>query len=367
VTPFDFRPRTRILFGAGEFARLGEVAREQNATRCLVLAGQASVDSGYAQEAVRSLKARRMEVFAFHDFTANPTVAMVEAAREYAGPQAVNLLVGLGDGDALDFAKAVNVVISNGGSIRDYRGYGNVPKPLLPMIAVPTVAGSGNEALSNSAIYDPEDGSKHDGSKHDGKVICGDPKIFFRTAVLDANLTLGQPAAFAAANGYDAIGRAVETLLSTRRTPISECFSREAYRLIDSSFGRMLRAPEDLEARSAMLLGAHFAGLAVEYSALGPAHACAQPLIKNYKMLPGAALGLVLVPALEWMEQGADLVPRLRHLAAAAELPASLRDAAIPEQVLPRLAEEAAEQWTGRFSSRHFDARAALEIYRAAC
>ena len=357
MTSFDFRPRTRILFGAGEFARLGEVAREQNATRCLVLAGQASVDSGHAQEAVRSLKARRMEVFAFHDFTANPTIAMVEAAREYAGPQAINLVVGLGDGDALDFAKAVNVVISNGGSIRDYRGYGNVPKPLLPMIAVPTVAGSGNEAQSNCAIFDPDDGSK---------VICGDPKIFFRTAVLDANLTLKQPAALTAANGYDAIGRAVETLFSTRRTPISECFSREAYRLLDSAFGRVLRVPEDLEARSAILLGAHFTGLAVEYSALGPAHACAQPLVKNYKLLPGAALALVLLPALEWMEEGADLAPRLRHLAAAAELPTALADAAIPEQVLPRLAEEAAAQWTGRFSSHPFDAQAALDIYRAA-
>ena len=357
MTPFDFRPRTRILFGAGEFARLGEVAREQNATRCLVLGGQASVDAGQAQEAMRSLKARRMEVFAFHDFTANPTVAMVDAAREYAAPQAINLIVGLGDGDALDFSKAVNVVISNGGSIRDYRGYGNVPKPLLPMIAVPTVAGSGNEAQTSCSICDSDDGSK---------VICGDPKIFFRTALLDANLTLGQSAAATGANGYDAIGRAVETLFSTRRTPISECFSREAYRLLDSGFGRALRAPQDLAARSAMLLGAHFAGLAVEYAALGPAHACAQPLVKHYQLLPGAALALVLVPALEWMEAGSDLAPRLRHLAAAAELPASLSDAAIPEQVLPRLAEEAAAQWTGRFSSRHFDAPAALEIYRSA-
>lgn len=357
MTPFDFRPRTRILFGAGEFARLGEVAREHNATRCLVLAAQTSVDAGYAQEAVRSLKARRMDVFAFHDFTANPTVAMVEAAREYAGPHGVNLVVALGDGDALDFAKAVNVVLSNGGSIRDYRGYGNVAKPPLPMIALPTIAGAGNEAQSNSVIYDSEDGAH---------VICGDPKIFFRTALLDAHLTLKQPSPFTVANGYHALANAVETLFSTRRTPISECFSREAYRLLDSAFGRMLRTPEDLEARSAMLLGAHFAGLAVEYSALGPAHACAQPLIKNYKMQPGAALALVLVPALEWMEQGADLAPRLRHLVAAAELPASLTDAAIPEQVLPRLAEEAATQWTGRFSSRHFDAQAALDIYRAA-
>jgi alcohol dehydrogenase len=357
VTPFDFRPRTRILFGAGEFARLGEVAREQNATRCLVLAKQPWVDSGHAQEAVRSLKARRMEVFAFHDFTASPSVAMVEAAREFAAPQAVNLVVALGDGEALDFAKAVNVVLSNGGSIRDYRGYGNVPKPLLPMIAVPTVAGSGHEAQSNSSIFDPEDGSK---------VICGDPKIFFRTAILDANMTLGQPAEVTAANAYHAIANAVETLFSTRRTPISECFSREAYRLLDSGFARVLRAPEDLEARSAILLGAHFAGLAVEYAALGPAHACAQPLVKNYKLLPGAALALTLVAALDWMEEGADLAPRLRHLAAAAGLPASLSDAAVPEQVLPRLAEEAAIQWTGRFSSRHFDAPAALEIYRAA-
>jgi alcohol dehydrogenase class IV len=115
-----------------------------------------------------------------------------------------------------------------------------------------------------------------------------------------------------------------------------------------------------------MLLGAHFAGLATEYSALGPAHACAQPLIENYKLRPGAALALVLVPALQWMEEGGHLIPRLRHLAAAAELAESLRDAAIPEQVLPRLAEQAATQWTGRFSSRHFDAAAALEIYRAA-
>ena len=119
MTGFDFRPRTRILFGAGEFARLGEVAREHNATRCLLLADRAMVDSGAEREAIRSLKARRMEVFAFHDFEPEPTVAMVEAAREFAAPQTVDLLVGLGGGGALDFTKAVNVVLNNGGSLRN--------------------------------------------------------------------------------------------------------------------------------------------------------------------------------------------------------------------------------------------------------
>jgi len=354
VTSFDFRPRTRILFGAGEFARLGEVAREQNATRCLLIAGQNSVDAGHAQEAVRSLKARRMDVFTFHDFAANPTFAMLEAARDHVAPQAVNLVVGLGDGAALDFAKLVNVLLTNGGSIRDYRGYGNVPKPLLPMIAVPTTAANGSEAQGNAAIADPDSRSK---------MICGDPKIFYRTAILDPKLTLGQSAAV---NGYVAISNAIETLLSTRRTPISECFSREAWRLLDASFARAVRVPEDLEARSALLLGAHFAGLAVEYAALGPAHACAQPLVENYHMPIGEAVALVLAPALEWIEQGEDLLPRLRELAAIAELPRSLRDTMVPEQALPRLAEEAAAQWSGRFSTRHFDAAAALEIYGAA-
>ena len=357
MTPFDFRPRTRILFGAGEFARLGEVAREQNATRCLVLADQSMVDAGHAQEAVRSLKARRMDVFAFHDFAPPATVAMVEAAREFAAPQGVNLVVGLGDGNALDFAKAVNVVVTNGSSIRDYWGYGNVPKPLLPMIAVPTVAGTGREAQGSTVITDPETQSQ---------MICGDPKMFFRTAILDPKLTLAQPVPVTASSGYEAISQAVETLLSTRRTPISECFSREAWRLLNAGFERVLRAPQDLEARSAMLLGAHFAGLANEYAALGPAHACAQPLAANFKMSPGAAIALVLAPALAWMEEGADLAPRLRTLADAAELPSCLRDVAVPEEALPRLAEEAAAQWTGRFSPRHFDAEAALEIYRAA-
>lgn len=355
MTPFDFRPRTRILFGPGEFARLGEVAREQDATRCLLLADQAMLDAGYAQEAIRSLKARRMEVFAFHDFRPNPTVAMVEAAREYAAPHHVNLIVGLGGGSALDFTKAVNIVISNGGSMRDYWGYGNVPKPLLPMLAVPTSAGTGSEAQTTTSIADAGK-----------KLTCGDPKIFFRAAILDAKLTLSQSPALTAASGYDAISHSLETLVSTRRTSISECFSREAWRLLDTHFERVLRVPEDLDARAAMLFGSHLAGMAVEYSSLGPAHACAQPLVENFKLPHGVAIALVLRRAMEWLGEPADRLRRLGHLAEVAELPACLRDASIPEHALPRLADEAAAQWTGRFSARPFDAQAALEIYQAA-
>ena len=154
--------------------------------------------------------------------------------------------------------------------------------------------------------------------------------------------------------------------MSTRRTPISECFSREAWRLLDASFERLLRVPEDLDARGAVLLASHFAGLAIEHSALGPAHACAQPLVKDFNLRHGVAMALLLSHTLEWIGERADLAPRLRYLAAAAELPTSLRDAGVPEAALPRLAEEASAQWTNRFSSRPFDAQAALDIYQAA-
>jgi alcohol dehydrogenase len=367
VTSFDFRPRTRLLFGAGEFARLGEVAREQNGTRCLLVADPGMVEAGYVNEATRALKARRMEVCAFHGFTVNPTAGMVEAGRDYAAPLKIDLVVGLGGGSSMDFAKAVNLLLTNGGAMRDYWGFGKAQRPLLPMIGVPTTAGPGSEALSEAWILDPETGVR---------MACGDPKIVFRVVILDPKLTVTQSRSITAASGYDAISHALETLASTRRTPLSECFSREAWRLLNSSFERALTRPDDLEARGAMLLGSHLAGVAVENSMLGAAHACAHPLTADYNVPHGVAVAMVLPRVVEWNRaagappydglSGDDLARRLRDLAAAAHFPMSLRDIPVPREALPRLAEEASTQWAGRFSARPFDAAAALEIYQAA-
>ncbi|HLX46034.1 MAG TPA: iron-containing alcohol dehydrogenase [Bryobacteraceae bacterium] len=366
MTPFDFRPRTRVLFGAGDFSRLGEVARESGATKCLLVADRGMVERGYAQEATRTLKARRIEVCGFHDFEAGPTVPMIDVGAAFAGPLNVNLIVALGGGSSLDCAKAINFVITNGGSIRDYWGYGKASKPMLPMIAVPTTAGTGSEAQSTTVIVDPETSVR---------MACGDHKASFRAAILDPKLTVSQPRALTMASGWDAIAHAVETLVSTRQTALSECFSRSAWRLLNSNFERTIKDPSDLAARGGMLIGAHFGGLAVENSNLGAAHACAAPLTAHYKVPHGVAVGLMLAVVVEWNcpaagrqydELTPDLVRRLRDLADVSGLPQSLRDASIPEEALPRLAEEAASQWVGRFNPRAFDAAAALEIYRCA-
>jgi len=367
MTPFDFRPRTRVLFGAGEFARLGEVARELGGTKCLLVADRGLIALGYVQEATRSLKARRMDVAAFHDFEPGPTAAMVQAGAQFAAPLKVDLIVALGGGSAMDCAKAINFVVSNGGAIRDYWGYGKAARAMLPMIAVPTTAGTGSEAQTYTVITDAETNTK---------MACGDNKAAFRAAILDPKLTVALPRKLTAATGYDAISHAIETLVSTRRTALSECFSRSAWRLLNNNFERVIKHPDDLEARGAMLIGSHFGGLAIENSMLGATHACASPLTTHYEIPHGVAIALLLAEVVEWNRPVAgrqydelnagDLVRRLRELAEIAELPASLRDASIPQEALPRLAEEAGSQWTGRFNPRPFDAAGALEIYQCA-
>jgi alcohol dehydrogenase len=367
MTPFDFRPRTRVLFGSGEFARLGEVARELGGTRCLVVADPGMLETGHVKEAVRSLKARRMEVCGFHEFSANPTADMVEAGRAFAAPERIDLIVSVGGGSSMDCAKGINFLLSNGGHMRDYWGYGKAIKPMLPMIAVPTTAGTGSEAQSFCVVTDPGAGVR---------MACGDAKATFRAAILDPRLTLSQPRSLAAATGYDALAHALETLVSTRQTALSECFSRSAWRLINSGFEPMLKDPENLEARSAMLLGAHFGGLAVEYSMLGAAHACASPLTAQFGVPHGIAIALVLRQVVRWNrpvagarydELGVEgIEDRLHGLAEAAGLPLNLREAGIDEAALPRLAEDAGKQWTGKFNPRPFDQAGALEIYHSA-
>jgi alcohol dehydrogenase len=365
MTPFDFRPRTRVLFGAGEFARLGEVARELGGTKCLLVADRGLIDCGYVQDATRSLKARRMDVTAFHDFEPGPTDKMVQAGATAAAN--IDLIVALGGGSTLDCAKAINFLVSNGGAIKDYWGYGKAPRPMLPMVAVPTTAGTGSEAQTYAVITDSETGVK---------MACGDNKAAFRAAILDPKLTVTLPKQLTAATGYDAISHAVETLVSTRRTALSECFSRSAWRLLNSNLERVLRTPEDLDARGAMLIGAHFGGLAIENSMLGATHACATPLTTQFNIPHGVAIALVLAEVVDWNRPVAghyydeltsgDLAKRLRELAEIAELPATLRDASVPQEALPRLAEEAGSQWTGKFNPRTFDKAAALEIYQSA-
>ncbi|HZH31816.1 MAG TPA: iron-containing alcohol dehydrogenase [Pyrinomonadaceae bacterium] len=379
MQPFDFQLRTRVVYGAGALARLGALARELDFRRTLLVADRGLVASGHVAEASGTLAAAGIEVAAFHEFDVNPDTEMCARGRDFAASLSIDSIIGLGGGSSLDCAKGINFLLTNGGRMRDYHGYGKTTRPLLPMIAVPTTAGTGSEAQTYALI---SDAATH------AKLACGDPRAAFRIALLDPALTVSQSAAVTAAAGFDAIAHAVESFVTTRRNPVSDTFAREAWRLLEANYERVLASPRDLAARGAMQLGAHYAGVAIEHSMLGAAHACANPLTQRYGTTHGAAVALLLPHVVRWNSPvvasryaellrvagrdadtggaGDALAARLEELKAAGALGVDVNASGVPEGDLETLAANAAAQWTGTFNPRPFDAGGALEIYRRA-
>ncbi len=376
---FDFHSRTRLVFGPGAFERIGEMARELGFSRALLVADHGIAACGYVEEALKLISRSGIEAFPFQDFGENPDTAMVEAGRVFASTKDIDSIIALGGGSSLDCAKGVNFVLTNGGSMRDYWGHDKVSsnphsKPLLPMIGVPTTAGTGSDAQSHTLISDAETHVK---------MACGDPQAAFKIAILDPRLTVTMPPALTAITGYDAISHAVESYVTKSRNPISQMFAREAWRLLEPNFEKVLRAPANIEARGAMLLGSFFAGLAIENSMLGATHACANPLTKNYDTTHGVAIAVMLPHVVRWntnvvhksyeelagdagLKTAEALAQRLDEMASAGDLPRSLSALNIPGTDLPMLAEEAAKQWTGGFNPRDWSVKGAMEVYEKA-
>jgi alcohol dehydrogenase len=378
VPPFDFQLRTRVVFGDGAFAQLGELARELSFTRTLVVADPGIVAAGMAAQATALLDAAGIATRLFDAFGANPDTEMVEAGRAAAAAFGIDSIVALGGGSSLDCAKGINFLVTNGGTMRDYRGFGKASKPMRPSIGIPTTAGTGSEAQSYALISD---------SETHAKMACGDAKAAFRVAILDPQLTRTQPRAVAAIAGYDAISHAVESFVTTRRTELSDLFARDAWRRLERHYERVLAAPDDAKARGAMLLGAHEAGIAIEQSMLGAAHACANPLTARYGTTHGIAIAVMLPHVVRWNAEavgdryaellrasgrdpdgdaGEQLAKRLDGLAAAGALPRSLRELGVEREAFDELAVDAATQWTGTCNPRPFDAAAARTLYEQA-
>lgn len=363
---FTFESRTKLIFGPGCIRQVGEAARRMGFSRALLVADRGLVSAGHAGRVTQLLHNAGVEVLPFHDFEQNPDSAMVEAGRWFAQQNGVDSIVALGGGSSLDCAKGINFVLTNGGCIQDYWGYGKAQRPLLPMIGIPTTTGTGSEAQSYALISDAETHRK---------MACGDPKAAFQAAFLDPELAASQPRAVLATTGYDAISHAVETYVTTRRNVVSQGLSREAWRLLNGNFEKALHAPRDIDAIGAMQLGAYLAGLAIENSMLGAAHACANPLTQRYGTTHGVAIAQLLQHVVRWnsTEAGAlyeelhpQLADRLHDLALIGTLPGTLSETGVPRRDFPLLAEDAVEQWTGRFNPRPLDLEGALEIYECA-
>ena len=389
MSRFEFHCRTRFICGAGVLQSLGELASEMGARRALLVTDPGIIAAGHASRAEQRLRDAGIEVTRFEEVHENPTTHDVEQGCRVARRCEPECLIAVGGGSSMDCAKGINFVYTNGGTMRDYWGVGKALRPMLPMIAVPTTAGTGSEAQSFALISDAETHVK---------MACGDKKAACRIALLDPELTLTQPPRVTAVTGIDAIAHAIETFVTTKRTVCSQMLSREAWRNLASSLPRLFDTPSDLEARATMQWGACLAGMAIENSMLGGAHALANPLTATYDIVHGQAVAVMLPHIVRhntvthqadyaelwqiYSEQtgtsvpggeealsngGAEaLVQWLRSIVARSGLAVTLRELHVESERLDELAERATAQWTGQFNPRPLTQDDYRQLYQAA-
>jgi alcohol dehydrogenase len=381
---FDVLPRTRLVFGPGTVGQVGLLASEMGCRRALIVTDAGILAAGHVQRAEASLRAAGLEVRIHAEVRENPTTLDVEKCRSVAEAMSNDLFIGLGGGSSMDTAKGANFILTNGGQMRDYWGVGKATRPMLPLIAIPTTAGTGSECQSAALIADEDTHQK---------MACLDPKAAARVAVLDPDLTLSQPARVTAVTGMDALAHALETGVCRKRTSLSRMYSQEAFRLCAGAFGRVLQDPGDREARGSMLLGAALAGCAIEASMLGAAHAAANPLTARFGVVHGEAVGLMLPHVIRFnarhgaaarayadLARGAGwagshltvqaaveaLLEGVDRLQAVAGLCRDLGSVGVSAQDLAGLAQEAATQWTARFNPIDIGPGDFLGLYRNA-
>ena len=207
----------------------------------------------------------------------------------------------LGGGSSLDCAKGINFLLTNGGTMADYRGYGKAATPLLPMIGIPTTAGTGSEAQSYAVIADA--------ATH-MKMACGDPSAAFAHRDSRSRAHRHRAAPVTATAGIDAIAHAVETAVTTRRAPLSDMFSHQAWRLLDRRL-RARRCTRPISRRARRCRSARISpASAIEQSMLGAAHACANPLTARYDLAHGLALAILLPHVVRWNAVAPIAMPR---------------------------------------------------------
>ncbi|HSI13635.1 MAG TPA: iron-containing alcohol dehydrogenase [Chthoniobacter sp.] len=370
---FDFQPRTRLIFGPETLEQVGVLARELGGKHVLLVTDKGIAAAGHPTRAVGYIEAAGLHVTIFDEVRENPTTVDVDRCVEVARTAGIDLIVGIGGGSSMDTAKGANFILTNGGHMKDYWGVGKATKPMLPMIAIPTTAGTGSECQSFALISDEQTHLK---------MACGDSKAAAKIAILDPLLTVSQPPRVTACTGIDTLVHAVETAVTKKRTPLSAIYSREAFKLCLGGLERVLTNPQDLEARGMMQLSAAFAGTAIENSMLGAAHSAANPLTARFGVVHGQAVGLMLPAVIAFnardplaherymeLSEAVDLGPieefvaELEVLLDVAKMREGLSKYGIDPKQFPSLAKEAAQQWTASFNPRAIAAEDFERLY----
>ena len=357
MSSFSFETSPKIVCEQGAANRLGEIAKGLGITRLFLVTDAGLIKAKLIDGALASLAASGIETCVFSDVLADPPELSVQGAVEAARAAGADGVLGFGGGSSLDTAKLVALLGRTPQALPDIYGIGLARGPRLPLIQVPTTAGTGSEVTPISILTTPS---------HEKKGVVS-PLLYPDVAVLDSRLTLGLPPAITAMTGVDAMVHAIEAF-STRlkKNPLSDALALKALQLLYSNLSAAVTDGKDADVREAMLLGSLFAGMAFANAPVGAVHALAYPLGGHYGLPHGLSNSLVFVPVLKFNlpsarglyaelgrailphagnfddEQAADaFVQAIRERVSAMPYAQTLRDAGVKATDLPMLAEDA--------------------------
>jgi alcohol dehydrogenase class IV len=288
---FSYELPTRIEFGVGISELVPERVEECGGARTLLVADPGVLDAGVVDKVTDALENASMPYVLFSDIEPEPEARSIVDGVELARSEGCDAVVGVGGGSALDSAKAIAVMLENEGHIRDYAGQNLVPNPGVPMIALPTTAGTGSEVTIWSVISEKEEKVKYG---------VGSPYMTATIAMCDPELTLTLPPHITASTGIDALAHALESYVNKTTQPISEALSIRAMELIARSLRTAVVAGENLQARSDMLLASLSAALAFNPTRLGLAHALVMPIGANYKIPHSVGVAILLPEVMQY-------------------------------------------------------------------
>ena len=294
---YAFETVPKIHCEPGGAARLGELCADRQWRHVMVITDEGVRSAGLADGAIDSLRAHGMETSVFSEVQADPPEALVEEAVKAARSAGADAVIGLGGGSSLDTAKLVALLCGTDQHLPDIYGIGFATGPRLPLVQIPTTAGTGSEATPISIVTTPT---------HEKKGVVS-PLLYPDMALLDAELTLGLPAPVTAATGIDAMVHAIEAYTSKiKKNPISDALATRALGLLSANMDRVIAQSDDADARSAMLQGSCLAGMAFANAPVGAVHALAYPLGGHFHVPHGLSNALVLPPVLAFNRPAAE-------------------------------------------------------------
>lgn len=291
MKPFSYKIPQEILFGMNKVDEIGEIAGNEGLKNILLVSDRTLESIGYVERIRDHLEAAEVRVSSYLDVEPNPSVETVEAAADMYRDNGCDGIVTLGGGSPMDVAKTVGILVSHGGSVTDYEGAHKVPGSIVPLIAIPTTAGTGSEVTAFSVITD---------KSRNYKLTIFSYELIPAYAILDPSMIMSVPPAVAASTGIDALVHAIEAYLSKAATPFTDAMAEKAIEMIGRNIRLFVASRDNEKAASAMMNASTFAGIAFAWARLGNVHAMAHPLGGFFDVPHGIANAILLPTVLEY-------------------------------------------------------------------